>query len=112
MGRYSPMKKEVDEVFARGEKKPSAKELDAKRKWREELGFLLKNATFRKWFRKVLFDYEGVECEGAMTDLRQGQMLMLSHLKRSLAFAPGAAEFFGEITRDYWTEQTTKEEEK
>ena len=113
MGRYSPMGKEVDDVLGRGvEKKPSAKEVNAMKKWQMDLDCLLKNATFRKWFKKILFDYEGVEVEGAMTDLRQGQVMMLSHLKNSLSSAPSAAEFFGEITRDYWAERKTKKEEK
>jgi len=100
---YSPEGKQTAECLIRGgEDKLEEVRKEKQEEWAKSCEILVKNPIFREWFTKIMLEHGGIEMDRAMSDIAQGQYIMLSKLRDSLKSAPSAPKFFGEImTKQY-----------
>ena len=99
--RYAPMGKQVDEVFAQSEKKDDARKTK-RDEWAKSCESLVRNPVFREWFTRIMLEHGGIEFDRPMTDIAQGQYIMLAKLRDSLKSALSAPELFGEIMKRHY----------
>lgn len=112
--RYAPMGRKVDEVFAQRAAEEGARKAEIREaadKWNEVCEVLVNHSAFRTWFTKIMLDFGGMEFDRPMTEIAQGEYIMLAHLRDTLKFAPSAPAFFGEIMKKHYERLALKKEE-
>ncbi len=113
MKRYAPMGKQRDKVFAKRAAEDgviAAEMAERADHYRDVCETLVSHAAFREWFTKIMLDFGGIEMDRPMTDIAQGEFIMLARLRDSLKTAKGAPALFGEIMKKHYERIAQKEE--